>query len=134
VLVVDTCVLVDIAEEDPTFGRASAQCLAEKLSEALAISPVSYVELAPLFDGSTRLLEEFLAGTGVQTEIFNEADRAVAFAAWARHISRKRSGESARRPVADVLIGATATRCGGIITRNGKDFRTLYPELRIVEP
>jgi hypothetical protein len=36
--------------------------------------------------------------------------------------------------VADALIGALAARHEGIITRNGPDFRSFYPNLRIVDP
>ena len=133
-LVVDTCVLIDIADDDPTHAEASTACLAKHLPGGLLLSPISYVELAPVFDGSTQLLDEFLAGTGVSaSEVFSAADRVAAFRAWARHITSKRSGQSRRRPVADALIGALAARHDGIMTRNGADFRSFYPALRVVE-
>ncbi len=133
--VVDTCVLVDIADNDPSFGRASALCLAKYLKKDLVISPISYVELAPLFEGSSRRLDEFLDGVGVRhDELFELSDRAAAFAAWYHHISAKRSGKAGKRPVADVLIGALAVRANGIITRNGADFISLFPELTIIDP
>jgi len=133
--VVDTCVLIDIADADPQYGRASATCLAAHLDEGLVVSPVSYVELAPVFDGSARLLDEFLDGAGVgRNEPFDLADRAAAFSAWVRYVSAKRGGETQRRPVADALIGALAVRVGGIITRNGADFAAFYPTLRVLDP
>jgi predicted nucleic acid-binding protein len=134
-LVVDTCILIDISEDDPEFGTGSADCLAERLREGLTISPVSYVELAPVFDGSRRRLDTFLAGLGIdESAIFDTADRQAAFSAWARHISERRARKAGKRPVADVLIGALARRHDGLITRNGGDFLTLYPKLRIVDP
>lgn len=134
-LVVDTCVLIDIADDDPTYAQSSAECLAAHLTDGILLSPVSYVELAPVFDGSTQLLDEFLLGVGVDaSEIFTAADRITAFRAWARHITEKRAGRSRRRPVAEALIGALAIRHEGIITRNGPDFRSFYPNLRIVDP
>jgi predicted nucleic acid-binding protein len=134
-LVVDTCVLIDIADDDPEFGERSAECLAARVEEGLTISPISFVELAPVFDGSRRLLDEFLVGVGVDaTAVFDHADRHAAFSAWARHVSARRAGRTGRRPVADVIIGALALRLGGLITRNGSDFRTLYPRLPIVDP
>lgn len=133
--VVDTCVLVDIADDDPSYGRASAVCVAAHLDEGLLISPVSYVELAPVFDGSMRRLDEFLDGLGVaRDELFELGDRSSAFAAWAAHVSAKRAGRVPRRPVADALIGVLALRASGIITRNGKDFASFYPTLRIIDP
>ena len=134
-LVVDTCVLIDIADDDPMFGERSAECLATRAEEGFTLSPVSYVELAPVFDGSRRLLDEFLAGLGVDAAaVFDQADRHAAFSAWARHISERRAGRTGRRPAADVLIGAFAMRHNGLITRNSSDFATLYPTLRIVDP
>ena len=98
--VVDTCVLIDIADDDPTYGRASAACVAAHLEEGLLISAVSYVELAPVFDGSARRLDDFLEGLGVgHHEPFELADRDASFDAWARHIAAKRAGEARRRPV-----------------------------------
>jgi predicted nucleic acid-binding protein len=134
-LVVDTCVLVDIADDDPTFGLASARCLAALLEQGLVISPVSYVELGPVFDGSSQLLEEFLDGVGVdRNEAFTVEDRVTAFRAWARHITEKRARRARRRPVADALIGALAMRHDGIVSRNGTDFRSFYPKLRVLDP
>lgn len=133
--VVDTCVIIDVVDDDPRYGRSSAKCLAAHLEEGLVISPISYVELAPVFGGSARRLDEFLDGAGIaRNEIFELRDRAKSFAAWARHTSAKRAGEARRRPVADALIGALATRCNGMITRNGADFLSFYPDLRIIDP
>jgi hypothetical protein len=82
-----------------------------------------------------RRLDEFLDGLGVErNELFELGDRAAAFGAWARHISSKRAGQARRRPVAGALIGALAMRSNGIITRNGSDFLSFYPELRIIDP
>lgn len=134
-LVVDTCILVDIADDDPRHGLASARCLAAHLEGGLVLSPVSYVELSPVFDGSLRLLDEFLEGVGIDaSETFVETDRATAFRAWGRHITAKRAGKTRRRPVADALIGALAMRQDGIITRNGNDFASFYPRIRVVDP
>jgi predicted nucleic acid-binding protein len=96
---------------------------------------VSYVELAPVFDGSAARLDEFLDGLGVDhTASFGLTDRRAAFSAWARHVSTKRAGKAKRRPVADALIGALAARHDGIITRNGGHFRSFYPQLTLVDP
>ena len=134
-IVVDTCILIDIADDDPTFADGSIDCIASHQAEGVLLSPISYVELAPVFAGSTQLLDEFLAGVGVDaSEAFTAADRVTAFRAWSRHITEKRAARARRRPVADALIGALAARHDGIITRNGADFRSFYPSLRIVDP
>lgn len=134
-LVVDTCVLIDVADDDPDFGQRSVACIADHLDRGLVVSPITYVELAPVFDGSRQLIDEFLDGLGIdRTASFDIATRNAAFSVWARHVSERRAGHSSRRPVADVLIGAFASRHDGIITRNSKDFRALFPALPIVDP
>ena len=49
--VIDTCLLIDIADADPSFAAASAILLDAKRPEGLVISPITYVELAPVFEG-----------------------------------------------------------------------------------
>jgi len=63
--VVDTCVLLDIHCADPHFAQSSADCLTAHLSDGLVISPITYVELAPAFDGNMKLQEQFLTEVGV---------------------------------------------------------------------
>ena len=57
--VVDTCLLIDVAEADPAFGIASAQLLDAKRADGLTICPVTYVELAPVFNGDQTAQNEF---------------------------------------------------------------------------
>lgn len=133
--VVDTCVIIDILEGDPSFGVASARCLTSYLSFGLVLAPVSYVELAPTFGGSKSRQEAFLNGVGIHyAEPWMQEDTLEAHRAWCRHQERKRAGLVKRRPVADVLIGAYAQRRHGLITRNEKDFRLLYPKLNVHVP
>ena len=57
-------------------------------------------------------------------------DTQTAHKLWADHVTNKRAGHAAKRPVADVLIEAFALRFQGLITRNPKHFRavcTLVP-------
>jgi len=46
--VVDTCILLDIRLLDEAFGVRSAHCLEDRLPDGLVISPITYVELAPV--------------------------------------------------------------------------------------
>ena len=132
---VDTSVLVDVAAQDPVFAMASADLLAEHRDAGLLISPVTYVELAPVFRGSTQDADEFLAGMGVVCpQGWRVAETRSAFEAWYRAVLRKQQKQAAKRPVADVLIGAFALRHEGLLTRNSADFRTLFPTLKILEP
>jgi len=133
--VVDTCVLLDVLENDPAHGARSAKLLGKKLGAGLLLCPVTFVELAPAFDGSAELQEEFCNGVGVAfREPWTFQDSRAAHASWAQHIRRRRTGAAPKQPIADVLIGAFACRFEGIITRNASDFRRLFPSLQIAEP
>ncbi len=133
--VVDTCVLIDVLEADPDFGEASARLLDRKLEEGLLICPVSYVELAPAFGGNALLQDEFLSAAGVNyAEPWTSDDTSKAHHAWGEHLRRRKAKGVVKRPVADILIGAFASRHAGLITRNGRDFLSTFPALRIVDP
>ena len=132
---IDTCVLVDVAEADPHFGAASARHLQAKLRQGLLVSPVTYAELAPVFDGSAQLQDEFLAQAGVGfAEPWLRQDTLAAHQAWSIYVRNRRRRSAPKRPLADVLIGAMACRFDGLITRNPDDFRTLFPDLNISQP
>jgi len=134
-MVVDTCVILDILEPDPVFGVASAEVLEKHAEGGLVISPLTYVELAPAFLGDEARERNFLFELGIDLPpSYSEEVLSLAHAAWNDHIQRKRSGKVARRPVADVMIGALAQANDGLITRNAEDFRELFPSLNVVTP
>lgn len=133
--VVDSCVVLDIALDDPLFASASAKCLQHALRDGLFLCPVTQIEVAPCFNGDMRHIRAFAALLGAQlTMDWLPVDTEHALKAWHAHILQKKKGEEKRRPVADVLIGAFALRAGGLITRNKKHFAALYPSLKILEP
>ncbi len=39
--VVDTCVLINVLDDDPCFGKISATCLQSMLKDDLIVAPVS---------------------------------------------------------------------------------------------
>ena len=124
--IVDTSVLLDIYSGDAAFAPSSAECLAQHAGAGLVLSPVSYVELAPAFDGNAALQDQFLAEVGVQWPAsWTLHDTEAAHALWADHVEKKRSGHAGKRPVADVFIEAFAQRFQGVITRNPKHFTTV---------
>jgi predicted nucleic acid-binding protein len=128
--VVDTCVLLDVLEDDPELGLASALALDALAPEGLTLCPVSYAELAPSFEGDSSLQDEFLAGIGVDSRPeWTWEDTLRSHAAWSLFIQRKRAGLLPKRPLADILIGAFASRYQGLITRNPKDFAPVFPDL-----
>lgn len=133
--IVDTCLVIDVLDNDPLFGLSSARFLDNKAAEGLALCPVSYVELAPAFDGQEALIQSFLRGINVDFSLdWTWQNTEDAFLAWHRHVSLKRNGKIQRRPIADIQIGAFASRCSGLLTRNPDDFQPFFPELAIETP
>jgi len=133
--VVDTCILLDIGLDDSEFAICSERLLRTLLPEGLLICPISFVELAPAFSGERNAQEEFLFQLGVgHEEGWLMEDTVNACEAWTRHIQVRRRGQGAKRPIADVLIGAFALRHQGLITRNTADFQKLFPTLPLLSP
>jgi len=133
--VIDTCILLDVLEADPRHGEISAKALEARLSEGLFVCPVTMVEVAPAFQGDIARAIDFLGRMGaVYTEPWTWQDTLAAHRAWAAHVESRRSVAGSRRPVADVLIGAYASRFSGLVTRNARDFRRLFPHLTVADP
>lgn len=133
--VVDTCVVIDVLENDLKFGLKSAKKLQSLLDQGLVLCPVSMVELSPAFAGDLTAQKSFLEMCGVTyQEPFTLADSEAAHAAWNDYIQAKRKKQAVKRPVADLLIGGFALRFDGLVTRNGKDFQRWFKRLNIVEP
>lgn len=133
--VVDTCLLIDVAEADPRFGIPSAQLLDRLRADGLLICPMSHVELAPVFAGDEAAQNEFLHHLAVSwQEPWTDVDTREARLAWHRYVDARRTAPHPKRPLADVLIGAFAKRFQGILTRNGADFRQVFPELKVIAP
>ena len=133
--VVDTCVLIDVLDADILFGKTSSRCLDYFAEEGLVLAPVTYVELAPSFLGEHQRQDSFLSEVGVDCTLpWEWADTLAAHTAWSRYVTLKREKKMKRRPIADVQIGAFALRFDGLITRNGDDFKKLFPKLNVVKP
>ena len=124
--VVDTSVVLDVHLADPVFSRASAECLAKHCTAGLVVSPITYIELAPAFDGDEDLQEQFLDEVGIEwPALWTLRDTQAAHDLWSAHIRKRHNGRATKRPVADVLIEAFAQRFEGLITRNPKHFTTV---------
>ncbi|OGV65144.1 MAG: hypothetical protein A3K19_15870 [Lentisphaerae bacterium RIFOXYB12_FULL_65_16] len=132
---VDTCIVLDVLDADPEFGLPSATLLQERLADGLVVCPMTAVELAPAFEGNWDDMEHFLRETGIHANVpWEQADTDAAFHAWHTYVQRKRSKAVASRPLADILIGAFATRFRGLLTRNPDHFRSFFPHLTIQVP
>jgi predicted nucleic acid-binding protein len=135
VWIVDTCVVLDVLEYDPAFGRPSAELLHKLLPQGLAVSPVTMVELSAAFGGDLAEQKRFLDLAGIAyIEPWTATDTEHAHTAWHAYVTAKRLGKAAKKPVADILIGAFAANRTGLVTRNARDFTRWFPTLKVREP
>ena len=133
--IVDTCVVLDVFEHDPAFGRPSAELLHKLLLQGLAVSPVTMVELSAAFAGDLAEQKRFLDLAGLSyVEPWTATDTEQAHTAWNAYVTAKRQGKAAKKPVADILIGAFAVNRTGLVTRNPRDFSRWFPTLKLREP
>jgi predicted nucleic acid-binding protein len=133
--IVDTCVILDVFEDDLQFGKTSAKLLEKLLSQGLAVSPVTMVELSAAFEGDIAEQKHFLDLAGISyAEPWTQADTEAAHSAWNAYISARRAHKIVKRPVADLLIGGFSINRQGLVTRNANDFRRWFPKLTIQEP
>jgi len=133
--VIDTCVVIDVFENHPQFGLASAKLLEKLLPEGLTVSSVTMVELSAAFDGDISEQKRFLEQAGIShSEAWTAADTEAAHRAWNTYVKTRRTDKVPKRPVADILIGGFAVNRLGLVTRNPDDFRRWFPKLLIREP
>jgi predicted nucleic acid-binding protein len=133
--VVDSCMLLDVALKDPEWGFRSAEKLEALRSGGLVVCPVTVIEITPQFGGDIAEVRKFLAILGAsERENWLDADTLVAAKAWSAYVTEKRksgAGRVGKRPVADLMIGAFASRFDGLLTRNPDHFRPWFPKLKI---
>jgi len=129
---VDTNVLVDVFEDDPVWADWSEQQLrAQSQVHELSINPVIYSEVSLVFD-SVRATDDALDRLGVT---FREVPRAALFLAGRAFVKYRRGGGTKTSVLADFFIGAHAAVLGcGILTRDGRRYRTHFPRVALVGP
>ena len=133
--IIDTCVVLDVFENDAQFGQASAKLLEKLLSDGLAVSAVTMVELSGAFEGNITEQKRFLEQAGIShAEVWTGADTEASHRAWSSYIKSRRTEKIPKRPIADIMIGGFAVNRQGLVTRNPSDFRRWFPKLVIREP
>ncbi|MGQ0658559.1 MAG: type II toxin-antitoxin system VapC family toxin [Chromatiales bacterium] len=128
----DTNVLVDVLEDDPTWADWSVRQLrAQSQVHELFINPVIYSELSLTFD-SVKALDEAIEGMGLT---FQELPRPALFLAGRAFVKYRREGGTKSNVLADFFIGAHAAVLGcAILTRDGRRYRNYFPRMALVAP
>jgi predicted nucleic acid-binding protein len=131
-LLVDTNVLLDVLEDDPAWADWSVRQLrAQAQVHELFINPVIYSELSLAFE-SVKAVDEAVEGMGLS---FRELPRPALFLAGRAFVRYRREGGTKANVLADVFIGAHAAVLScGILTRDGRRYRTYFPRVALVVP
>ena len=131
-ILVDTCVLIDVLDDDLQWGDWSqAQLDTWSTRGPLLINPVIYAELAADFE-SIEALDE--AVTRAELE-FRELPREALYLASKAHAAYRRRGGERTGVLSDFFIGAHAAVLKvPVLTRDIVRFKSYFSGLRLITP
>lgn len=129
---VDSTVLIDIFEPDPTFGPRSRETMREAIADGSVIAcEMVWAEVVTTFPSATEA-ERAMHQLGIDLSPAGVAAAAAAGVAWR---SYRRSGGPRTRLIADFLVGAHAKhQADRLLTRDRGFYRTYFKELRLLDP
>lgn len=129
---VDSCVLLDVLTNDPTWAKWSDEALAEARDQgATVINPIIYAEVAGGFDTIEELDEALPASELPRLDL----PYAAGFVASKAFLAYRRRGGEKRVPLPDFYIGAHAAVAGfRLLTRDASRFRTYFPRVTVLAP
>ena len=131
-ILVDTNVVLDVVENDPTWADWSQQALeAASLREPLCINPIIYAELSMAF-ARIEELDAVLIESGLAVEQFPREALFLAGKAFLRYRERKGTKTNV---LPDFLIGAhAAVARHTILTRDVGRYRSYFPTVDLITP
>ena len=131
-IVVDSCVLVDVSSGDPRWQDwSAAQLDLWSRRGPLVINGIIYAELAYGF-ARIETLEDFCEAAGLDLRPLSRS--AFYLSGRARALYRQRAGTRAGL-LPDFLIGAHAADLGcPVLTREVARFASYFPQLELVAP
>lgn len=129
---VDTTVLIDVFEPDPTFGPRSREALRTAIADGSVIAcEMVWAEVVATFPSAPEA-EHALQRLGID---FSPIGAGAAVAAGVTWRSYRSSGGPRTRLIADFLVAAHAElQADRLLTRDRGFYRTYFKELRILDP
>jgi len=132
VILVDTCVLIDVVEDEPAWSTWSLGQLAQwSALGPVVINPMVFSEWSTLFPnvGAVELAMRDIQLT------WRETPRQALFLAAKAHAQYRRRGGPRAMVLPDFVVGAHAAVEGWpVLTRARRRFATYFPTLEIVSP
>ncbi len=131
-MLVDTNVLVDVLENDPTWADWSiAQLRAQAQIHRLVINPVIYAELSLTFS-TVEALDDTLANLQIPV---TEIPKPALFLAGKAFVQYRKQGGTKSNVLADFFIGAHAAVAGlPVLTRDVRRYASYFPTVQLIAP
>ncbi|TAG84692.1 MAG: PIN domain-containing protein [Burkholderiales bacterium] len=129
---VDSCVLLDLIENDPVWADWSQSQLEKAATRGpMIINVAVYAEIANSFASESEL-EAFVRATELQVKAI---PRGAAWLAANAHRAYRRSKGTKTTTLPDFFIGAHAQLEGhSLLTRDATRFKTYFPLLKLIVP
>jgi predicted nucleic acid-binding protein len=129
---VDSCVLLDVIENDKTWSDWSVTQLEKAAAHgSLVINVAVYAEIANSFESESDL-NAFLRETGIQVKAI---PKSAAWLAAKAHQKYRRSKGAKTTTLPDFFIGAHARIEGiALLTRDATRFSTYFPQVNLIVP
>jgi len=130
---VDTNILIDILEPDPTYGSASKEALKRCLLEGVVVAcEVVWAEVSVVYAEAQDVLVEVLKQMGIQFSAMSLEASLMAARCWFEYLKR---GGGRKRIAADFLIGGHAlVQCDRLLTRDKGFYREHFKGLTVITP
>jgi hypothetical protein len=131
-VLVDTCVLLDILTDNPTWSEWSATTVAAARDNGdLVINPIIYAEVSAGFER----IEDVDAALPVTDFRREPLPYQAGFLAARAFVDYRRRGGARSSPLPDFYIGAhAAVSRYRVITRDTARFRTYFPGVELLTP
>ncbi|HEY0620369.1 MAG TPA: type II toxin-antitoxin system VapC family toxin [Kribbella sp.] len=131
-VLVDTCVLLDILTDNPTWSEWSATTVAAARDNGdLVINPIIYAEVSAGFER----IEDVDAALPVTDFRREPLPYQAGFLAARAFVDYRRRGGARSSPLPDFYIGAhAAVSRYRVITRDTARFRTYFPGIELLTP
>jgi len=130
-ILVDSCVLIDVFDVDPQWHPWSLDALQRHQAQGLAVNAVICAEIAPSFE-SHQSMQHALELVHLVFAPLSLASAFLAAQAFGRY--RQNSGTK-NSTLPDFFIGAHAQAQGwAILTRDRARYKTYFPAVKLITP
>jgi len=131
VILVDSCVLIDVFDADPQWQQWSLDALQAHHVQGLAVNALICAEIAPSFQS----LQGMQSALDLAHLVYAPLSQTAAFLAAQAFTQYRQNKGSKLSPMPDIFIGAHAKAQGwAILTRDKARYGTYFPAVTLITP